>query len=284
LKNIPTRKVAKAAGLQVKTWSIIWLLILLWNPASATADKNTTQVMTTNPETLITVVQQLQAEIQELKSHIQTQVVPDVEMENDEEEPALHWDAVLPRSKTAAVSLHGKALSTLFHNPPPLHLVRSCTQESVKYEGVPETPAARKYGPDRQWQMVQQKLEHSMHALIHMIESDDKEQLKFAAASVRSAWEDCQHNRRCLIAGKDRSKLDPRKDDTRPMLLSKEEESKVHRPSSSRQLFPQTAPNQQYQQRGWGTWQPQQRSRSTSQSKPGKGQGKGKGKGRWQQK
>ena len=80
-----------------------------------------------------------------------------------------------------------------------------------------------------------------MHSMVHMLETDDKEQIKISAALMRSTWEDYNHNRRCLLAGKEKVKLDKRTDDNRPMLLSKEEEGKMakgkrfHQP---RQLFP----------------------------------------------
>ena len=110
-----------------------------------------------------------------------------------------------------------------------------------------------------------------MHSMVHMLETDDKEQIKICAALIRSAWEDCNHNRRCLLAGKERVKLDKRIDDNRQMLLSKEEEGKIERSKGSyqpRQLLTQQGKRQGYNQ---GYNQPY-RASSNSQHR-----GKGKG-------
>ena len=81
-----------------------------------------------------------------------------------------------------------------------------------------------------------------MHSMVHMLETDDKEQIKICAALIRSAWEDCNNNRMCLLAGKEIVKLHKRTDDNRKMLLSNEEEEKIARGKvfhQLRQLFPQ---------------------------------------------
>ena len=72
-----------------------------------------------------------------------------------------------------------------------------------------------------------------MNVMVHMLETGGREQIKNSAALIRSAWEDCQQNRRALLAGKERSKLDKRMDDDRSMLLSKEEEAKMSRERST---------------------------------------------------
>ena len=101
------------------------------------------------------------------------------------------------------------------------------------------------------------------------------EQIKICAALIRSEWDDCNQNGRCLIAEKEGVKLDKRTDDNRLMLLSKEEKGKIARSKGFHQpmqLFPQLGYNQ-------GDNQPYQyRARSNSQHR-GKGKGKGKGKG-----
>ena len=186
-----------------------------------------------------------------------------------DDDSSVNWSSFLHSSKHVPQNDVSKLLSNLFVKPPPLDLVRNAQSGGTQYQNVPETPSARKYGPDRQWFAVQKKLEECMHTMIHMLETDDKEQLTICAALVRSAWEDCNHNRRCLLAGKDRVKLDKRADDTRPTLLSKEEESKISRGKGNnppRQLFSSSQRSDS-----------QSQARSTSQSRKGKGKGKGKG-------
>ena len=63
-----------------------------------------------------------------------------------------------------------------------------------------------------------------MLPVVQMLETDDKEQLTQCAALLRSAWEDCNHNQRCLLAEKERVKLDKRPDNTRATPLSKGDE------------------------------------------------------------
>jgi hypothetical protein len=173
------------------------------------------------------------------------------EMEEDEdvwveEQSGAGWQEFLQATKLPATAPAAKLLSTLLKDAPPFDLVKNTENEGKKYQQVPDTPAARRFGPDRQLFNVQKKLEDCMHSMVHMLETDDKEQIKICAALIRSAWEDCNHNRRCLLAGKERVKLDKRTDDNRPMLLSKEEEGKIARGKGfhqPRQLFPQQGYN-----------------------------------------
>jgi len=229
-------------------------------------------------ERLTTMAAQLAEMKEEMKKLRRNNVEEKDDMEEDndawvEEQPGAGWQEFLQAPKLPATAPAAKLLSTLFTCAPSFDLVKNTESEGKKYQQVPETPAPRRFGPDRQWFNVQKKLEDSMHSMVHMLETDDKEQIKICAALIRSAWEDCNHNRRCLLAGKERVKLDKRIDDNRPMLLSKEEEGKIARGTGfrqPRQLFPQQGYNQGHNQ--------PYRARSNSQHR-GKGKGKGKGKG-----
>ena len=191
-------------------------------------------------------------------------------MEDDNE---VSWQAVLPQNKVSPSLPSSCMLCSLLNQPPPLEMVRSLETGGTRYNQIPETPAPRRYGPDRQLYNIQKKLEDAMHAMVHMVETKEPENIKYTAALVRSAWEDCHQSRRALLAGKERVKLDKRQDDTRARLLSKEEESKLTKGREQfqpRRLFPQS---------------PWPKFRSNSQTREqgkGKGTGKGKGKGRFQ--
>ena len=161
----------------------------------------------------------------------------------------------------------------MLREPPPLDKLRSAEKSQKKYMHVPQTPPPRKHRLDTNLTIPQTKLEHAMHALVHNQETNEREAVATAAALVRSAWEDLQQQRRHILAGKQAFKLDKRTDDTRPRLLSKEEEQKINR---GRKPFVPRA------RTFWGDT-PAQSSTQGSQpprapSKP-RGKGKGKGKG-----
>ena len=135
-----------------------------------------------------------------------------------------------------------------------------------KFQGVPQTTAPRQHKTDKQLYNAQRKMENAMQLLLNYTETNDKKDLTTLAAHLRSAWEDTQQHRRWLLAGKQAYKLEKRQDDTRPRLLTEEENKKIQR-------FPKpTASN-------WGNRRPNMNGRdqaqfSTSQPKE-KGQGKG---------
>ena len=143
-----------------------------------------------------------------------------------------------------------------------------------QYTGVPQTAPPRKNRIDLNLFQAQKKLEDSMHMQMHFLETGDKKHLSMVAALTRSAWEDLNQNRRTLLAGKQSFKLNPRLDDDKPKLLTREEEQKVKpKPKFTR---PAWVNANQATSSNNSQFNPQrQRSRSTDR----KGKGKGKGKG-----
>ena len=227
---------------------------------------------------MASTIQALMLEVENLKKKVEEKVSRnDEKMDEDDDEDdgdqVTSWQQVLPNNKVPPSLPSSCMLCSLLHDPPPLEMVRTLETGGARYQQIPDTPAPRRFGPDRQWYNVQMKLENAMHAMVHTVETQEPENIKYTAALIRSAWEDCQQNRRALLAGKERAKLDKRVDDNRPRLLSKEEESKMSRGREQfqpRKLFPQA---------------PWPKFRSNSQQREqgkGKGTGKGKGKGRFQ--
>ena len=94
---------------------------------------------------------------------------------------------------------------------------------------------------------------------------------------MRSAWEDCNESRRKVLAGKGKSTLSKRADDTRPRLMSTEEKDKVRRAKA--QATRQTVSNW----RGRDEAQSSNRQRSWSTGSRGKGKGKGKARAKAEQ-
>jgi hypothetical protein len=123
-----------------------------------------------------------------------------------------------------------------------------------------------------------------MNLMTHFIETEDKGDIGVAAAWIRSAQQDIREQRRGLLAGRQAWKLDPRKDDDKPKLLTLEEEKRIkpegkgkgkggwqqqHQTSSSTSHYDR----QSFQSRSTPFW----RSRSKSRDARGKGKGKYKG-------
>ena len=114
------------------------------------------------------------------------------------------------------------------------------------YEKVPETPLPRKNRVDQNLFVAQRKLEQCMHRLVHYCESGDRKSMVEGAAFCKSAWEDLQQQRRGLLAGKQSFRLEPRADNTKARLLTKEGEAK---------LFRTPRPTGRWRSpRGWGYW------------------------------
>jgi hypothetical protein len=146
----------------------------------------------------------------------------------DDEEVIPNWGLVLPPKLSVPVAPDASALASMLVSPPPLEDLRSHSTGQTSYTGVPQTPAPRLHRIDRQLYNAQAKMERTMHSIVHFLETGDKSALGMAAAQTRSAWEDLLQQRRGLIAGKGGQRiLDPRPDDIRPRLLSKEEEQKM---------------------------------------------------------
>ena len=152
------------------------------------------------------------------------------EDQGEDELMALTWHALLRTPATVPQTAHARELGALLENPPPLQQLKAQEQAQTRYTSIPSTPPPRRHKIDRTMQTAQAKMEACMHAIVHHIETGEPKELGVAGAWARSAWEDLQQNRRNLMAGKQAFKLDPRPDDTRPKLLTKEEEQKIHRP------------------------------------------------------
>ena len=119
----------------------------------------------------------------------------------------------------------GVGLCSLLPAPPPLEQLRLSEKDCPSFSKVPKTPVPRKQNQtDINLFQVQKKVEGAMNMLVHCAESGDQRSLHVQAAMLRSAWEDLLQMRRSALAGRQFRKLDPRLDDTRPKLLSKEEE------------------------------------------------------------
>ena len=156
-----------------------------------------------------------------------TQMVEDDE--DDEFDTPSDWAAVPGDTKVSASSPVACALCDLLEHPPPLELLKGPSQ-SACYAKIPETPSSRKHPIDQKLQIPQKKMEIAMHKLVLSLDTNDTREVQTAAAFIRSAWEDLQQQRRELVAGRNKNKLDRRPDDTKARLLTPEEEAKVRPP------------------------------------------------------
>ena len=230
---------------------------------------------------LIAAVRALTEKVEKLEKNQKDRMEEDVDgedgdEENQEEDPT--WGKILKATAIEASGERAQFLCQVLSSPPPLENLRASEKSMPCYTKVPQTPPPRKNRLDSNLFNAQKKMELAMHMLVHHMEKNDKEAIGVGAAFVRSAWEDIHQQRRFLIAGRQSFKLDHRVDDTRPRLLSKEEEQKIGKKSkpkprarpfwgdanSSSNAFP--APEQQH------------RNRSSTPRSKGKGKG-GRGKG-----
>ena len=193
---------------------------------------------------------------------------------SDVEDPS--WGSLLKPTTVEPSTSNAQFLCQVLSSPPPTDKLKASEKIMPCYAHIPLTPPPRKNRIDTQLYTGQKKLEHAMHMLTHHLETGDNESIGIGAAWIRSAWEDMHQQRRSLMAGKQAFKLDPRTDDTRPRLLTKEEEQKIQR---QRRPKPRARPF-------WGesqssnfrpTEQPHYRSKTPTTPR-GKGRGKGKGK------
>lgn len=183
-----------------------------------------------------------------------------------------HWGLVLTGLKLTPSSPDSALLTALLVTPPPLGQIADIAKSASQFAGLPETPTPRKNMIDRSYWTIQHKLDITMNMMIQYTESGDKQHFAQAAALVRSAWEDCHQTRRRVYAGKGKSTLPVRPDDTRPRLLTTEEEEKARRASR------RPIPTNQITQSTVQQWRPKpQQWRSPSNSSRPKGKGKGKG-------
>ena len=197
---------------------------------------------TGNMDALVAEVQKLRAEMENLKLAASQQPQGTQQgdrgqnMEEDDAEGTIEeadepsWAAILRPTSIEASKPNAQYLCQVLSAPPPLDTLRASEKCMVNYKHVPQTPAPRKNRIDTNLHNPQRKLEHAMNMMVHQLETDDKEALGISAAWVRSAWEDLNQQRRFLLAGKQSFKLDHRANDTRPRLLTKEEEQKIARP------------------------------------------------------
>ena len=196
------------------------------------------------------------------------------EEDSEPEDPS--WGNILVPTSVEPSTPAAQFLCQVMSSPPPLDKLKASEKIMPCYAHIPLTPPPRKNRIDTQLYTGQKKLEHAMHMLTHHLETGDREAIGIGAAWVRSAWEDMHQQRRTLYAGKQAFKLDHRADDTRPRLLSKEEEQKIQR---QRRPKPRARPF-------WGESQssnfrsndpPPYRSKTPTTPRA-KGRGKGKGK------
>ena len=160
-------------------------------------------------------------------------------------------------------------LTHLLATPPSLEQLRHQMQATVRYAGVPVTPNPRRNKIDRGLWSAQQKIESCLHNICQFLETQDDRALGVGAAMARSAWEDLHQQRRTVLAGRQSYKLDPRVDDDRPKLLSKEESAKIVPRGPPK---PKPKPARFY----WG----ESSQSSGARNPPFRGKGKGKGKTR----
>ena len=213
----------------------------------------------------------------------------DMEMIDDSVEvddpKILDWSVVLKPVKVEAMTETGIGLCSLLAMPPPLEQLRLSEKDCPMFSKVPETPMPRKQHQTYfSLFQIQKKVEGAMNMLVHCAESGDQRSLHVQAAMLRSAWEDLLQMRRSTLAGREFRKLDPRSDDTRPKLLTREEEGKLNKGFSSKvkgkeqNRKDQGPPHRFYRDNNWrGRSYSRPNWRSRSSSRTGKGKGKGKG-------
>ena len=197
---------------------------------------------------------------------------------NDEQDSAPSWGDILKATAVEATQEGALNLCQVLSLPPPLDQLRASEKSMPFYTKVPQTPPARKNRVDANLCNAQKKMECAMHMLVHHLETNDKEAIGVGAAFVRSAWEDLQQQRRFLMAGKQSFKLEHRADDTRPKLLSKEEEQKIGRgrnPKPRARSFWGEASSSSH---AFSSNEQQHRRRTPTPRAKGKGKG-GRGKG-----
>ncbi len=196
------------------------------------------------------------------------------EAEEEEEEETAEWTEVLNKEGTEPSSQQGARLSALLGKPPPLDLLKASEKQVPRYNGLPKTPLPRRNALDQKISTAQRKVEHCMNMLICSLDTGNTKDTHAAGAFARSAFEDLQQIRKELYAGKQKRQLEPRADDTRERLLTREEEEKV---AKARSIGRRQQPQQYRNDRSNHYWtKPTPRS---DFNKRGKGKGKGGGKG-----
>ena len=187
-------------------------------------------------EEILATLEAMKGDIAELKrSKTQGNAPMDTSDDGEdevEEDPS--WGNILLPTAVEPSSPAAQFLCQVLSTPPPIDKLKASEKIMPCYAHIPQTPPPRKNRIDTQLYTGQKKLEHAMHMITHHIETGDREAIGIGAAWIRSAWEDMHQQRRSLMAGKESFKLDPSADDTRPRLLSKEEEQKIQRQMSTK--------------------------------------------------
>jgi hypothetical protein len=196
----------------------------------------------------------------------------DEEDDNGEGEEEGAWEEVFEATAPSPQSSPAQALVSLLGKPPSLDILKNTERKTTMWKNVPRTPAPRRNALDQRLYQPQRKMEVVMNLLITALETKDPNDTHQAAAYARSAWQDLQENRRGLIAGRARHKLEKRPDDTRPKLLSKEEEKEVEKTKRWQ--------DKDGSRKGKGSYQRNNFSDRGSRSySSGRSHGRGKGKG-----
>ena len=216
----------------------------------------------------------LKEEVRQLKLALASQggmEEDEQEEEGEQEEATNKWQQVLGAALKKPHQPDARYISELLGSPPPLDSLTKGKTQIDKWEGVPQTPKARRDPRDKKLWVAQDKIEMGLHLTVQFAETKDMQALAIATAYFRSSWEDLQQGRRQLIAGKQSRKLEPRQDDTAPKLLSRDEEKAIFRPRINQPPWRQQAAPQFQQQTHW-QWNQQNKWKPL-----GKGKGKGKG-------
>ena len=180
-------------------------------------------------EAILEELQKLRQQVQEIQQERMDQdLVPeDLIQSEDSGVDKVDWGELLIQELKQPVKAEACELCQVLGSPPPFASMKTLAKQATKYQNIPQTPPQRQNRLDLAMQQPQAKLELAMHALVHHVETDDKQALLHTAAWIRSAWEDLHQQRRHTLAGKLSYKLEKRADDNRPRLLTAEEETKI---------------------------------------------------------
>lgn len=137
------------------------------------------------------------------------------------------WTQILKSRRHAATSPDGQLLGKLLSQPPPLLDLKNAQSDIKLFQDVPESPPPTRQIQDKRLFDAQVKIEAALHLIMQSLDINDKQPTIEAAAWLRSSWEDLLQTRRKAFAGKQSWKLDARKDDNKPKLVSPEEEKKL---------------------------------------------------------
>ena len=165
-------------------------------------------------------------------NHVPGPASVDLDDQPPDNTPELQWSTVLQSNKATLQTPIGQQIGQMLAAPPPLQQLKHTQQAIRLYSGVPETPLPTKAPADKWHFDAQVKVEAAMHLMLRSLEEDDKDHVVQAFAWLRSSWEDQLQTRRRSFAGHQSWKLDPRKDDNKPRLVTIEEEKKLQQGKS----------------------------------------------------